>query len=152
MATRPEDILDSFQNRNLAPAEWENLVDQLPKRGVHKVADELRGQSQPAAERDEKFELPQGASDDSSVEDAGLKGAQIDKEHGAKTLWGPSKHSIKEVSEELTGGAVLKAALQEYRRRLTEFKEQNDRPTESKLGLLERHLFKGKFGYATLDN
>ena len=31
--TRPEDILDTFQNRNLAPAEWENLVDQLLKRG-----------------------------------------------------------------------------------------------------------------------
>ena len=32
--TRPEDILDTFQNRNLAPAEWENLADQLLKRGV----------------------------------------------------------------------------------------------------------------------
>ena len=139
MATRPEDILDSFQNRNLAPAE---LVDQLLKRGVHKVADEL---SQPL----------NGMKNSNFLrghQTQGLEGAQIDKEHGAKTLWGPSKHSIKEVSEELTGGAVLKAALQEYRRRLTEFKEQNDRPTESKLGLLERHLFKGKFGYATLDN
>ena len=40
LATRPEDILDSLQNRNLAPAEGENLVDQLLKRGVHKVADD----------------------------------------------------------------------------------------------------------------
>ena len=30
--TRPEDLLDTFQNRNLAPAEWENLADQFLKR------------------------------------------------------------------------------------------------------------------------
>ena len=100
LATRPEDILDSFQNRNLAPAEWENLVDQLLKRGVHKVG----GQSQPAAERDEKFELPQGASDDSSVEDAGLKrSSNRQRARSQNALGTPVKHSIKEVSEELTG-------------------------------------------------
>ena len=57
MTTRPEDIQDTFHNRNLAPADWENLADQLLKRGVQKVG-ELRGQSQPAAERDKKFEPP----------------------------------------------------------------------------------------------
>ena len=31
---RPGDILDPFQNRNLAPAEWENFADQLLKRGL----------------------------------------------------------------------------------------------------------------------
>ena len=55
LTTRPEDILDTFQNRNLAPADWENLADQLHKRGVQKFADELRKQSQPAVERDENF-------------------------------------------------------------------------------------------------
>ena len=34
--TRPEDILDTFQNQNLPPAEWENLADQLLKRGSKK--------------------------------------------------------------------------------------------------------------------
>ena len=63
----------------------------------------------------------------------------------------PVKHSIMEISEELSGGALLKAALQEYRRRLTEFKTRKDRPIESRLSLLERHLFRRKFGYATLD-
>ena len=29
----PEDKLDTFQNRNLEPAEWENLADQVLKRG-----------------------------------------------------------------------------------------------------------------------
>ena len=55
------------------------------------------------------------------------------------------------MEEELSGGALLKAALQEYRPRLTEFRERSDRPVESKLHILERHLFRSKFGYATLD-
>ena len=42
-------------------------------------------------------------------------------------------------------------ALQEYQRRLRDFKERSDRPVESKLRMLERHLFRQKFGYATLD-
>ena len=55
--TRPEDILDMFQNQNLAPAEWENLAEQILKREVQKVADDLRGNVQPAAsERDTIFE------------------------------------------------------------------------------------------------
>ena len=54
-ATRPEDNLDTFKNRNLAQAERENLAAQCLEREVQKVADELRGQNQPAAERDEKL-------------------------------------------------------------------------------------------------
>ena len=80
----------------------------------------------------------------------GYEGAQDkQKSKEPKRFGDPVKHSIKEVSEELTGGALLKAALQEYRRRLTEFKERGDRPMESKLGLLDRHLSSRKFGYAT---
>ena len=134
LATRPEDILDTFQNRNLPPAEWENLADQLRKRGVEKVANELGDirQFQRGRRR-------------------GRRSSRQTKSKEPKRFRDPVRHSIKQVSEELTGGALLKAALQEYRRRLPEFKERNDRPTESKLGLLERHLFKRKFGYATLD-
>ena len=65
MSTEPEDIVDTFQNRNLAPARWETLTDQVLKRGKQKVADELRGRNQPSAERDERFDQPAGASDDS---------------------------------------------------------------------------------------
>ena len=43
------------------------------------------------------------------------------------------------------------ATLQEYRRRLTHFKTRSDRPIEPRLGLSERHLFRRKFSYATLD-
>ena len=49
MSTKPEDILDTFQNRSLAPVEWETLADQVLREGVQKVTDELRGGNQPAA-------------------------------------------------------------------------------------------------------
>ena len=73
VSTKPEDILDTLQNENLAPADWENLTNQILKRGVQKVADELREKNQSVDERDDKFEPPQGASDDSSVEEAGFQ-------------------------------------------------------------------------------
>ena len=71
--TSPEDILDTFQNRNLAPAERENFADQLLKRGVQRDADDIRGNSQPVSERDTAFEPPQGVSDESSTEESGVR-------------------------------------------------------------------------------
>ena len=53
--TSPEDVLDTFQNRNLASSEWEKFADQLLKRGVQRVADDIRGNSQPISERDTAF-------------------------------------------------------------------------------------------------
>ena len=141
--TRPEDNLDTFQNRNLAPAEWENFAEQLFKRGVQKVEDDLRGHVQPAFERDTRFGPPQGVSDDSSSEESGVgRSSRRTKNKEPKRFGDPVKHSIKKVSEELSGGALLKAALQEYRRKLTDFQERSDRPIESKLRLLEKHLFR----------
>ena len=136
--TRPEDILDTLQNRKLAPGEWENFADQLLKRGVQKVADDLRGHVQPATERDTRFEPPEGVSDDSGAEELGVRrSSRQTKRKEPKRFGDPVKHSIKEVSEELSGGAFLKAALQEYRRRLTDFQERDDRPIESNCRLLK---------------
>ena len=44
--TPPEEIIDTFHNRNLAPSEWEKYADQLLKRGVQRVAEEIRGNPQ----------------------------------------------------------------------------------------------------------
>ena len=58
---------------------------------------------------------------------------------------------MREISEkDLSGGGLLKAS-QEYRRRLAHFKTRNDTPVETRLELLQRHLFRRKFGYAILD-
>ena len=124
--TSPDDILDTFQNRNLAPAEWENLADQILKRGVQKVADNLRGNVQPASERDTIFEPPQGLSDYSSAEESGVRrSSRQTKSKEPKRFGDPVKHYIKEVSQLLSGGALLTAALQEYRKRLTDFQERS---------------------------
>ena len=50
-----------------------------------------------------------------------------------KRFGDPIKHSIKEISENLTGGGLLKEALKEYRNQLRDFKDRNDKPMESKV-------------------
>ena len=107
-----------------------------------------RGQPQ----RECPASIRKGVSDDSSAEGSGVRrNSRQTMSKEPKRFGDPVKHSIKEVSEELSGGALLKAALQEYRKKLTDFHERSDRPVESKLRILERHLFRRKIGYATLD-
>ena len=147
-----EDIVDTFHNRNLAPSEWAKYADQLLKRGVQRVANELRENPQQSSELDTNFEPPQGFSDESSTEESGIRrSSRQTKNKEPKRFGDPIKHSIKEISENLTGGGLLKEALKEYRNQLRDFKDRDDRPLESKVRRLERHLFMRKFGYATLD-
>ena len=147
-----EDIVETFHNRNLAPPDWEKYADQLLKRGVQRVADELRENPQKGSELDTNFEPPQGFSDESSAEESGVRrSSRQTKNKEPKRFGDPIKHSIKEISENLTGRGLLKEALKEYRNQLRDFKDRDDRPLESKVRRLERHLFMRKFGYATLD-
>ena len=147
-----EDIVDTFHNRNLAPSEWEKYADQLLKRGVQRVADELRENPQQSSELDTNFEPPQGFSDESSAEESGIRrSSRQTKNKEPKRFGDPIKHSIKEISENLTGRGLLKEALRQYRNQLRDFKDRDDRPLESKVRRLERHLFMRKIGYATLD-
>ena len=107
--TSSADILDAFQNRNLAPPEWEKFADQLLKRGVQKVADEIRGNSQTISERDTAFEPPQGFSDESSAEESSVRrSSRQTKNKEPKRFGDPIKHSIKEILESLTGGHFSK--------------------------------------------
>ena len=84
LSTKPKHILDIFQNCDLSPAEWENLADQVLKRGDQKVADEVRGRNQPASKKDEKSDPPKGASDDSIMEDTGVR--RSSKKTGSQTM------------------------------------------------------------------
>ena len=137
-----EDIVETFHNRNLAPSDWEKYADQLLKRGVQRVADELRENPQKGSELDTNFEPPQGFSDESSAEESGVRrSSRQTKNKEPKRFGDPIKHSIKEISENLTGRSLLKEALKEYRNQLTEFKDREDRPLELKVRRLERHLF-----------
>ena len=141
-----EGIVDTFHNRNLAPSEWEN-ADQFLKRGVQRVADKIRGNPLQISEKDTTFAPPQGFLDESSTEESGIRrSSRQTKNKEPKRFGNPIKHSIKEISENLTGGGLLKEALKEYRNQLRDFKERSDRPMESKVRRLERHLFMRKFG------
>ena len=145
--TPPEDIIDTFQNRNSAPSDWEKYADQLLKRGVQRVADDIRGNPQQILEKNTTFEPPQGFSVESSAEESSItRSSRQTKNKEPKRFGDPIKYSNKEISENLTGGALLKTALQEYRKQLRDFKERSDRPVESKLRRLGRHLFMRKFG------
>ena len=63
-----------------------------------------------ASERNKTFEPPQGVSDDSSAEESGVRrSSRQTKSREPKPFGDPVKHFIKEVSEELSGGALLKA-------------------------------------------
>ena len=105
--TSPEDLLNTFQNRKLAPAEWEKFADQLLKRGVQRVADDIRGNPQPILERDAAFEPPQGFSGESSAEESSVRrSSRQTKNKEPKRFGHPIKHSIKEISENLTGGTT----------------------------------------------
>ena len=143
-----EDIVDTLHNRNLAPSEWEKYADQLLKRGVQRVADEIRGNPQQISEKDTTFEPPQGFSDESSTEESGIRrSSRQTKNKEPKRFGDPIKHSIKEISENLTGGGLLKEALKEYRNQLRDFKDRSNRPMESKVRRLERHLFTRRRGW-----
>ena len=61
MKMEPENILDTFQNQNLAPGEWESLADQ-------KFADEIGFEKNSNDKRDDKYENPPGFSNESSQE------------------------------------------------------------------------------------
>ena len=106
--TPPEDILDTFQNRNLAPSDWEKFADQLLKRGIQRVADDIRGNPQQTSEKDTIFEPPQRFSDESRAEESSVRrssGQTKNKE--PKRFGDPIKHSIKEISEISDRGSTL---------------------------------------------
>ena len=94
LSTKPEDILETFQNRDLVPAEWEHLAHQMLKRGVQKVPDELRGKNQSAGEGAERFYPPTVVSDDSNMEDMG-PGDAPDKRRARNTNVLATQSSIR---------------------------------------------------------
>ena len=60
-------------------------------------------------------------------------------------------HSIKLITTDQDITDRNKAALEAYRVRLAILEPDVSRPIETKLGLLEKHLFRRKFGSEALD-
>ena len=63
----------------------------------------------------------------------------------------PVKHSVKEISTDEDIADLNETALEQYRYKLANLKSDPRKPLETRLNLLERHLFRRKFGYSALD-
>ena len=73
------------------------------------------------------------------------------KNKGPSRFKNPVKHSIKLITTEQDITDLNKAALEAYRVKISTFKSDVNKPVETKLGLLEKHLFRRQFGSDALD-
>ena len=73
------------------------------------------------------------------------------KNQGPRRYGDPIKHSVQLICLEADIKDLNKAALEVYRPKLAIFETHTNKPTETKMGLFERHNFRRKFGYASLD-
>ena len=154
--TSPSSILNAFQKQDMATEEWQRLADQVLTRGLQKTAEQIlnsRAENQTATTGEHCS--PSGVSDDSIVEEqtgtSVRRSKRATKNQGPKRLGSPVKHSVKYISADEESADINEMALEQYRYSLADVKTFTSRPIETQLKLLERHLFRKKFGYAALD-
>ena len=101
---------------------------------------------------DESNNTPPGFSDESSESDVTVRRSERHtKNKGPSGYGNPVKHSVKLIITQQDITDLKKAALEAYRTKLATFKTDVNKPVETKLGLLEKHLFRRKFGIEALD-
>ena len=147
--TSPETILDTFNSKDLSANDWNRLADQVLERGVQRAAAEIL-QSREDAEDDEELLNPPGFSDESELEETSVRKSGRTKK-GPSRYGNPIKHSVKSISFQNNLLDLNQAALEAYRIKLANFKPGASNSVETKFGLLEKHLFRRKFGSEALD-
>ena len=150
--TNKKEILDTFQNKNMTPDEWDDLTEQVLNTGVQKEADQILTQQAGPINTCP----PPGFSDESDKEEGATtvrRSNRQTKNQGPKRYGSPVSHSVKLISckDDITD--LYLAALEAYRTRLATFNPNNKETTleNNTFGLLERHLFKRRFGATSLD-
>ena len=93
---------------------------------------------------------PPGFSDESEVEETSVSKSGRAKK-GPTRYGNPIKHSVKSISYQNNLLDLKQAALEAYRIKLANFKPGASNSVETKFGLLEKHLFRRKFGSEALD-
>ena len=78
-----------------------------------------------------------------------MEGRQKNK--GPSGYGNPVKHSVKLITTQQDIADLNKTALEAYRIKLATFKTDVNKPVETKLGLLEKHLFRRKIGSEALN-
>ena len=151
--TSPGSILNAFQKQDMGEEEWQNLADQVLTRGLQMTAEEII-KSKVEDKNEVELGSPSGVSDDSVVDEQGgtnvRRSTRATKNQGPKRFGSPVKHSVKHISAD-DENAINEMALEQYRLGLANVKTDKHNPMETRLKLLERHLFRKKFGYAALD-
>ena len=151
--TEEKEILDTFQNKNMTSKEWEALTNQVLTRGGQKEAEKLLTQQAGPVDTSP----PPGFSDESDKEEEETtvrRSNRQTKNQGPKRYGSPVSHSVKLISCEDDVTEINLAALEAYRTRLANLNLNNKErtPENNTFNLLERHLFKRKFGAASLDD
>ena len=147
--TSPETILDTFNSKDLTAADWNRLADQVLERGVQRTAADIL-HSKENAEEGEDSNNPPGFSDESEVEETSVRKSGRSKK-GPIRYGNPIKHSVRSISYHNDLLDLNQAALEVYRIKLAKFKPNASNSVETKFGLLEKHLFRTKFGSEALD-
>ena len=147
--TSPETILDTFNSKDLSANDRNRLADQVLERGVQRTAAEILQSKEDADVEDESMNPP-GFSDESEVEETSVRKSGRAKK-GPTRYGNPIKHSVKAISYENDLLDLNRAALEAYRVKLANFRPGASNSVETKFGLLEKHLFRRKFGSEALN-
>ena len=155
--TSPSSILNAFQKQDMAPEEWQNLADQVVTRGLQKTAEKILNSRDILTEEQATGEhcSPPGFSDESMIDEqtgtSVKRSKRAIKNQVPKIIGSPVKHSVKEITTDEDIADLNDMALEQYRYKLANLKTHTSKPLETRLNLLERHLFRRNFGYSALD-
>ena len=147
--TSPQTILDTFKSKDLTPADWNRMADQVLERGVQRAAEDILTSTDATVDEDDYINPP-GFSDESGEGETSVRRSGRSKK-GANRYGDPIKHSVKFISSQNDIMDLNKAALEAYCIKLAKFKPDTKNSIETKFGLLEKHLFGRKLGSQALD-
>ena len=141
----------------MAPEKWQNLADQVLTRGLQKTAEEILNSRDTVSKEQATGEhcSPPDFSDESMIDEqtgtSVRRSKRATKNQGPKRIGSPGKHSVEDISTDEDIADLNAMALEQYRYKLANLKTDTSKPLETRLNLLERHLFRRNFGYSALD-
>ena len=126
--TKEKEILDTFQNKDMMPDEWDDLADQVLTRGVQNESEQIL--TQQAGPTD--ICPPPGFSDESDKEEEQTtvrRSNRQTKSQGLRRYDSPVSHSVKLISCEEDIRDLNLTALEAYRTRFATIKTGNSETT-----------------------
>ena len=126
--TSEKEILDTFQNEDMTPDEWDDITEQVLTRGVQREAEQILVQQAGPIDTCP----PPGFSDESDKEEDTTtvrRSTRQTKNQGPKIYGSPVSHSVKLIDCEDDITELNLAALEAYRTRLAIFHPNNKEST-----------------------